>query len=291
MICIACQVLLLLGLGEVLPVPLETPAFPSSSVILSGNNPTLELLESTPNSVTGYGEWFGNLPSWQSLTFHNGGLVDAIRGTEPPPGVEPVLLTPGEGRFHLYQVIRSGSLTLSLYGDPPNRYGVVLNPRILVIMDPLTRRTIQVLDFLAYATGLASDSADPQLTFQQLRWAEVADGVLYVENAHRTYAESSSGMNGYITAIELATLRVLWRSGPLVANAENFVIAGDHIICGYGFTDEEDNLFILDRLTGNVAEKVSVPSAPEFLALRGDILNVRCYSSDLVFRLAGPAPD
>jgi len=272
------------GTGEVLPIPLETPPF---SYVLEDSALTfvsLELMESGSNRVTDYDQWFG-LHSWPALTYHNGGVNDAIRGTTPPAGVDRVLRTPGEGRFHLSQIIFGQEKTLALYGDEPNRFGVVLHPRILVVMDPYSLRQEQVLDFLTYSEGPDNLVQDVDFVFQALRWAEVQEGILYVSTAHRTYAESSGGLNAYITALDLETLEILWRSEPLVANAENFLLIGDTIVSGYGFTDEDDYIHLLNRLTGEVLESIPVPTAPDYLCREGDKLFVRCYNTDLVFSI------
>ena len=66
--------------------------------------------------------------------------------------------------------------------------------------------------------------------------------VLYVSHAHSTYAKSSKGYNAYISAIDLKTGQLLWHSQPLVSNAYDFLVKGDAIIAGYGFTAENDYL-------------------------------------------------
>ncbi|HOO64713.1 MAG TPA: hypothetical protein PK364_12455, partial [Synergistaceae bacterium] len=53
-------------------------------------------------------------------------------------------------------------------------------------------------------------------------------------------AEASSGAS----QIVLATGEVLWRSAPLVSNCSNFARSGDGIITGYGFTEEDDYLYV-----------------------------------------------
>jgi hypothetical protein len=279
MTVVIAMVVAVAGFVEVLPLPLELPPFPEYQTTGPSAGVSLELLESRPNMVTDYESWFEGKKDWQSRTFHSGGANNAIRGTEPPPGVAGVLLTPGEGEFHLSQVIRSRDGIIALYGSPPNRFNVVLDDRIIVIAEPLSGRPPIVLDFLSYA-GEGAGS-----TFQQIRWAELYDGVLYVSNAHRTYASNSSGLNGYLTAIDLEKLQILWRSGPLTANAANFIVRDDIIISAYGFTDEDDFIYLLNRWTGEVAGRIPVPTAPEYLYLRGNLLHVRCYGTDLVFRI------
>jgi outer membrane protein assembly factor BamB len=162
---------------------------------------------------------------------------------------------------------------------------VILDPRILCILDFYTFEKKLVLDFLTYSHTSGDLAQDREFVFQQLKWAEVEDGILYVSTAHRTYAESSGGLNAYITAIDLETLGIIWRSRPLVSNSENFIVAGDMIITGYGFTAEDDFIYLLNRLTGEVAETYNVPSAPDYLFIEEEKLYVRCYDSDCVFQI------
>lgn len=277
------------GSFDVLPVPLAEPPFEAQYAPARCGTfdiPELRLLESTPNGGSDYEEWFGRFEDWPSVTFHGGGNNDAIRGEWLPNEVPGFLRVPGNDEFDIYQFIYGDEADLAMYGDPANRYGVVLYPRLLAIyLDPVDPEPSAVLDFLTYAHGPADLEKDLEFTFQQLRWAEVDDGVLYVSNAHRTYAESSGGLNGFITAIDPVTYEILWRSEPLVGNSENFVVVGDAIISGYGFTGEDDFVCILNRHTGHTVERIPVPSAPEYIHAEGDRLYVRCMDTDLVFSI------
>ena len=273
---------------DVLPTPLLTPPFErthngSSEIEM----PELELLESTDNGVVDYELWFENLPGqWSSATFHNGGVNDAIRGEMPPAGIASVIRTPDESFFHLSHIVNSGDFILAFYGSPPNRFDVILYPRILVIKMKETFKTVAVLDFLSYSHHPEETSEEEmEFTFQALRWAEVVDGVLYISNAHRTYASTSNGSNAYITAIDIATLQILWRSRPLISNSQNFLIDGDVIITGYGFTDEDDYLYAINRHTGEVLTSISVPSKPDYFFQNNQTLYVRCYDSDCLFSI------
>jgi hypothetical protein len=88
-----------------------------------------------------------------------------------------------------------------------------------------------------------------------------------------------------VGAVDLETSRPLWRSPALVANARTFVVTGDLIVSGYGFTAEPDFLYLLDRRTGKVLDRLAVPSAPEVIKLRGDRLHVRTYDRQIVARI------
>lgn len=112
-----------------------------------------------------------------------------------------------------------------------------------------------------------------------------ADGVLYVETSHLTFASATKGRNAYVSAVDLDVRKTLWRSPALVANARTFVLAGDLIVAGYGFTAEPDYLYLLDRRTGNVLDRLAVPSAPEVIKLRANRLHVRTYDRQIVARI------
>ncbi len=266
-----------------LPIPLETPPCLYALNEEAYEFISLELLERTGNRVTDYENWFDYIMDWPAVTYHNGGVNDAIRGYGPPYMVQSVITVAGDDRFYLYMIIYDDEKTLAFYGSPPNRFDVILDPRLLMIMDFYTYEPEMLLDFITYAHCPGDPGGESDFTFQELQWADVEKGILYVSTAHRTYAESSGGMNAYLTAIDLETLEVLWRSRPLVSNSENFLIVGDTIVTGYGFTAEDDFIYLLNRLTGEVMESYRAPSAPEYFYLDQDRLYVRCYDSDCVY--------
>jgi hypothetical protein len=140
-------------------------------------------------------------------------------------------------------------------------------------------------DFAKYAWPPKYVSSDREFVYEQLVWAKEWDGVLYVQTSHSTYAKSSYGLNGYVNAIDLKTRNLLWRSPALVANADNFVIAGKFIVSGYGFTAESDYLYLLDRGTGHILDRLPLPSAPEFITRSGRTFFVNTYDHNVVARL------
>ena len=113
------------------------------------------------------------------------------------------------------------------------------------------------------------------------------NGTLYVETAHQTYARSSYGRNGYVSAIDPKKRKLLWRSPALVANADNFVLLNDTIVSGYGFTAEPDYLYAIDRATGRVKGRLLVSSSPQTIAGHGNLLTVVTYDHRLVVKVRG----
>lgn len=140
-------------------------------------------------------------------------------------------------------------------------------------------------DFKNYVWPPRIRPGERGFVYEEILWAREANGVLYVANAHLTYARSSYGQNAYITAIDLKTKKRLWRSKALVANARTFAATPDYLVTGYGFTAEPDWLYLLDRRTGRVVERLALPSAPERITRKGNLFTVRTYDRVLTVRL------
>jgi hypothetical protein len=142
------------------------------------------------------------------------------------------------------------------------------------------------VDFRNYAWPPRIAPGEREFVYEQVVWAkEAADGVLYVETAHSTYARSSYGRNGYLNAIDLKTRKLLWRSPALVANARNFVLLDRVVVSGYGFTNEPDYLYAVDRRDGHVVARILLPTGPERIVRHGDTLTVDTYDHRLTVRV------
>lgn len=120
---------------------------------------------------------------------------------------------------------------------------------------------------------------------QRVIFALAQDGILYFSTGHNTYADACEE-TAYITAIDMSTNTVLWKSAPLVCNARSFAIVDDYIVCGYGFTKEDDYLNVLRRDNGVLQEQFPLKSAPYYIFLKDGILYVRCYDTNYTFQMA-----
>lgn len=174
----------------------------------------------------------------------------------------------------LQRTICPGGPSFAFYGRDGASARILLSPKY-------------ELDFKKYVWPPRNRPGEKEFVYEELVWAREANAVLYVQNAHLTYARSSYGQNAYITAIDAKTNRRLWRTRALVANADNFIVTPDYIISGYGFTAEPDYLYLLDRRTGRVVERLSLPSAPEKIARSGKRFLVRTYDHVLTVELRG----
>ncbi len=122
-----------------------------------------------------------------------------------------------------------------------------------------------------------------QFTTPGIFYAQMQDGILYVALGHRTYA-AADPHKAYIIAIDTVTGKTLWKSNDQVSGANNFVIRGDSLICGYGFTDEPDYIYILNRANGKVQKKIKVRSAPDYFIPEGDDkLYVLTYNTEYLY--------
>lgn len=140
-------------------------------------------------------------------------------------------------------------------------------------------------DFTVLCNGPDEIALRNSNTTQFIRYAKIVDNVLYVSTIHNGYSSNEPESN-YVTAISLDDCSVLWKSAPLVCNSQNFVIEGDALICGYGFTAEPDFIYVLDLGDGSIVKKISVRSAPEAFAADHGQLHVATYNSDYVFQIS-----
>ena len=141
------------------------------------------------------------------------------------------------------------------------------------------RLTLDLQDTLTKIRN-ETDFASPSIVH-----ALVRDEILYVSLSHQTYAKATKGKNAYIQAYDLQG-RWLWNSDYLVANSKNFLILGDHLISGYGFTAESDYLYQINRHTGQTLKKHKLSNGPSWLAYQAPgLLRVLTYDRNMVFQL------
>lgn len=116
----------------------------------------------------------------------------------------------------------------------------------------------------------------------------LADGVLYFNEACQSYSSGANGKCSSLVAVDPRAGKVLWRTAPLTSNGR-FRLRGCYIVAGYGFTAEPDALYLVERSSGTVLQKLFVSSSPEQLDLVGpDRLDVQLYSGvRRKFRLDG----
>ncbi len=256
--------------------PLVLPTPPWSGATLSVNRRQkpvrFKQLSAKRNSITDVEAWLQKhrfkLPTWE--------VPNSFRGIK---GNCPARTPFSYKKSKLISAMHSASSAFLIYGIDFS------SGRYLIITDPSVSKVRDVLDFRSYMLSKRYKKADRSFVTQSINWVMQDENTLYVSSGHRTYARSSRGMNAYISALRLKDYKLLWRSRPLVSNSRNFVIVGDLIITGYGFTAEPDFLFALDKHTGRVLAKKKLKTGPDFILWRDNKLYVRTYDMDYVFAI------
>ena len=139
-------------------------------------------------------------------------------------------------------------------------------------------------DFSLLCNGPDEEVGKVSDTEQFIRYATIVDNILYAELGHWGYASEES-KSSYIVAIDLDTNEIIFKSEALIANADNFLIFGDTIICGYGFTSEPDHIYLLNRFTGEKYNTIPVNSAPYQFEIVDDTLYVATYNTAYEFKI------
>ena len=112
--------------------------------------------------------------------------------------------------------------------------------------------------------------------------ARLENGVFYGASVMNGYAQPDTC---FMFAYDLENEKLLWRSADQTYNSMNFLVKGDVIFCGYGFTAEEDYLYQLDKNTGEVIDRMPLKKMPDLMVEKDDKLYVHTYSYDYVIEV------
>lgn len=100
-----------------------------------------------------------------------------------------------------------------------------------------------------------------------------ADGDLYFNLACPSYSSEISGRGSKLYCLDPDTATLRWET-PYLKSNDIFIIYEDSIICGYGFTNEDDWLYLVDRSSGIIYWEKRIPKAHQYLEMVGDTLYV-----------------
>ena len=109
--------------------------------------------------------------------------------------------------------------------------------------------------------------------------ARLENGIFYGASVMNGYAQPDTC---FMFAYDLENEKLLWRSADQTYNSMNFLVKGDVIFCGYGFTAEDDYLYQLDKNTGEVIDRLPLKKMPDLMADKDDKWYVHTYSYDYV---------
>lgn len=117
-------------------------------------------------------------------------------------------------------------------------------------------------------------SRPDRLEVQDLR---VDDRVVYFNEACQSYSKEAGGKCSALVALDPQAGEVLWRTTDLVSN-NAFIVQGDYLITGYGFTAEPDFLYVVRRSDGEVVHRTKLATAHERLRVEEDaVLIIQRY--------------
>lgn len=112
--------------------------------------------------------------------------------------------------------------------------------------------------------------------------AYLKDGIFYGASVTNGYAKPNTC---FLFAYDLEHDKLLWRSADQSYNSMNFIVKGDVIICGYGFTAEKDYLYQINRNTGEILDRMELKKMPDLLVEQDGRLYVHTYSYNYVIEM------
>lgn len=153
------------------------------------------------------------------------------------------------------------------YYDDTYIYNVDVNQ--VFLYDRESEALLYTVDLKDYATPM-----------KPVMWAICEQGRLYFS----VYA-NGAGMQGsaYLACMDIENGELLWQTDSMICNSSNFLLWNGILICGYGFTDEEDFLYQIDADTGEVLKQTRVETMPEVMVRKDQQLYVKCYNQAYVF--------
>ena len=119
------------------------------------------------------------------------------------------------------------------------------------------------------------------LTYPTDKWyingnnACLRDGIFYGASVTNGYAQPDTC---FMFAYDLEDNKLLWRSADQTYNSMNFILKDNVILCGYGFTSEDDYLYQLDLHTGEILSRLKLKKQPDLLVYQDHMLYVHAYS-------------
>ena len=119
------------------------------------------------------------------------------------------------------------------------------------------------------------------LTYPTDKWyingnnACLRHGIFYGASVTNGYAQPDTC---FMFAYDLEDNKLLWRSADQTYNSMNFIVKDNVILCGYGFTSEDDYLYQLDLHTGEILSSLKLKKQPDLLVYQDHMLYVHTYS-------------
>ena len=102
------------------------------------------------------------------------------------------------------------------------------------------------------------------------------DGLVYYNEACQSYSKDVGGECSRLVCVDPKQKKVVWKTPYLTSN-DIFLVTEEYVITGYGFTDEPDFVFLVDRKTGKVLDKQKLQSKADYMEIKDGQLYVVDY--------------
>lgn len=103
---------------------------------------------------------------------------------------------------------------------------------------------------------------------------------LFFNAACISYASESGYKCSSLICIDPVSKKIKWNTPDLTSNGI-FILYEDIVISSYGFWDEKDYLFIIEKLTGHIINKIALESLCEYLEIKNDFLFAIDYQKNV----------
>lgn len=240
----------------------------------------LKFISKSVNNITDDDVWLGKyakgMTNYETYTFTPGGNRASEDIKEVVPVVCNGLYRRSIDMFDKYNVI--------YYGKKYNDADFGVDPTLILITDPSIHDIRYAFDFSKFSVTSFCIPEDVAYTNISVSETQIEDDVLYACISHPTYSISSTGYNAYIVAVDLCTQTIKWITKPLTCNS-SFVIYDDVIFTGYGFTNEQDYVYVIDKESGDRISRILLDKAPSYFSILDNKLYVRTYSLDYTFQI------
>ncbi len=121
---------------------------------------------------------------------------------------------------------------------------------------------------------LWSDVNDNKLEHGGIEYIIMDDSIAYIS----VCSQESQKQFGYILAMDMTTMKVLWRTESNISNSHSFTLREDVILTGYG--DDKTNLLcLINKYNGQLVKTITLPSQPLWVKNAGDKIVVKTEQS------------
>lgn len=170
---------------------------------------------------------------------------------------------------------KTGGYLITTYGM---NWGCTMK---VVITDEEQKTLFAAYDFENFKY---SPQTETMGNYQSVNDFYIEGNVLYFAHGFKNYSDGAGYHTGYITAFDMEKQDIIWTTQPQTCNS-HFAIVGNSIICGYGLNDEADNLFVVDKYSGQRVNRMPMKNMVYEVVPKDDKVYVRTYSYNYVFRI------